>query len=1052
MAMEELPFFVYDHSALVEEGDDLVDAIMFYHPKATPLNSQCALCGQLMGMVRCLEVISGAAPSVYHLQKCKIAVRHTGRFTLALGASADLPNAAVVKQLDNLYRIFAFYHGSLDAVLKKCGGEKQPFLLAMEQIWECYLPYIKHYSRVVPAIFDVIPSVPLPKSAGVLFLRASHILQSCQRKPGVLAGCLLYDSKVLCTQLSPELTSRLLLIRANQSNHPANEVETGFSLPFGVRILSVYLTKKEYRSFSNHSQKLFPTRQRHTQVSSFQSPGGGRRVNRTASGESAQSLRLRGVGDGCEADGEISREQSFIAPPFRLTDSIVDKEDKQSSNTSTESLGETISTEADTVLSGHAGGTDSVLSGPVEDDRGASNASSRRDSSQSGTSVKSGSNIGALDSYEGKISMSSAELADEREHGGIDEDSSMLVLKEEDPDLPVSQHGNSLSNDSQVRSPDVQLPKVQFATEETQSSRSSSDKVLSDVEPGRANGTEESEQSPDSEERTDSLRLEKENDDMRNSPENMSSSHSDVVNNKDDSRELLPDQPHNSVDDVSSTGAQEQDAISGKPTGVCKEESDLSKASESSNQDDFNQKSVCNDHSNGGGTDIVSELEKCSITDSREVPDETVSVDEKDVIDSESVVKYKNAEGLDASSELTNTANNANSSVEVMSEDVHDSEELCMEGLDDVSNLKHADSLQNADVNTSQTFNGTSERICNRQQENDGTTSQKTPNIAETSGNTVESELRETEVTPTLPDLTPEKQNGGNVVEQDSSEVMGSSEFNDPKSVDSSNKSPVPQSSSDQNLTSTVAAEGKLQEGCPDASDTLEGEDNEAEDVTRRKTSCADTKLPGLVNAGLYIQGHSHMVLLMLIERNCQNDLPTMQGLWKTSVTQLGELEAQLKEVAFPTNSGATEEGYNFLHFDGFDRLLKGNLQEPVIAPDVLFCNRVTCLSVDPNSCPPPPSPGNLQEPVIAPDVLFCNTAQFIHQEFQQSDTLNDVLVRSQSAGVYGSRSLSQETFFQLRGLGRGGLQGVPSPHDPLFNLENRARKKLLKDHHITFF
>ncbi|XP_019619964.1 PREDICTED: uncharacterized protein LOC109466667 [Branchiostoma belcheri] len=1016
MAMEELPFFVYDHSALVEEGDDLVDAIMFYHPKATPLNSQCALCGQLMGMVRCLEVISGAAPSVFHLQKCKIAVRHTGRFTLALGASADLPNAAVVKQLDNLYRIFAFYHGSLDAVLKKCGGEKQPFLLAMEQIWECYLPYIKHYSRVVPAIFDVIPSVPLPKSAGVLFLRASHILQSCQRKPGVLAGCLLYDSKVLCTQLSPELTSRLLLIRANQSNHPANEVETGFSLPFGVRILSVYLTKKEYRSFSNHSQKLFPTRQRHTQVSSFQSPGGGRRVNRTASGESAQSLRLRGIGDGCEAEGEISREQNFISPPFRLTDSIVDKEDKQSSHTSTESLGETISTEADTVLSGHAGGTDSVLSGTVEDDRVASNTSSRRDSSQSGTSVKSGSNIGALDSYEGKISMSSAELADEREHGGIDEDSSMLVLKEEDPDLPVSQHGNSLSNDNQVRSPDVQLPKVQFATEETQSS---SDKMLSDVEPGRANGTEESEQSSVSEERTDSLRLEKEDNNMRNSPDNMSATQGDVVD-KDDSQQLLPDQPHPSFDDVSSTGAQERDANSGKPTGVCKEESDLSKVSENSNQDDFNQKSLCNDHSNERGTDIASELEKCSITDSREVPDETVSVDEKDVIDSESVAKYKNAEGLDAFSELTNTANNANSSVEVMSEDVHESEELCMEGLDDVSNLKHADSLQNADVITSQIFNGTDERICNRQQETDGITSQKTPNTAETSDDTVESELRETEVTPTLPDLTPERQNGGTVLEQESSEVMGSNEFNDPSSVDSPNTShlSVPQSSSDQNLTPTVAAEDKLQQGCPNASDTLEGEDNEAEDVTRRKTSCADTKLPGLVNAGLYIQGHSHMVLLMLIERNCQNDLPTMQGLWKTSVTQLGELEAQLKEVAFPTNSGATEEGYNFLHFDGFDRLLKGNLQEPVLAPDV----------------------------------LFCNTAQFIHQEFQQSDTLNDVLVRSQSAGVYGSRSLSQETFFQLRGLGRGGLQGVPSPHDPLFNLENRARKKLLKDHHITFF
>ncbi|XP_066302791.1 protein starmaker-like isoform X2 [Branchiostoma lanceolatum] len=941
--MEELPFFVYDHKALVEEGDDLIDAIMFYHPKATPLNSQCALCGQLMGMVRCLEVISGAAPSVYHLQNCKIAVRHTGRFTLALGTSADLPNAAVVKQLDSLYRIFAFYHGSLDAVFKRCGEEKQPFLLAMERIWECYLPYIKHYSRVVPYIFDVIPSVPLPKSAGVLFLRASHILQSCQRKPGVLAGCLLYDSKVLCTQLSPELTSRLLLIKANQSNHPANEVETDFSFPFGVRILSVYLTKKEYRSFSNHSQKLFPTRQRHTAVSSFQSPGGGRTVNRTASGESTQSARFRGVGDGCEADGESSREQSFVAPPFRFTDSIIDKDDTQSSIASNESWGETGSTEAGvgTVLSG---GHDSALSGPVQVDGGTSSASSRRASSQSGTSVKSGSNIGALESYEGTLSMSSAELADEREHGGIDEDTSMLVLKVEDHDLPVAQLGGSVSNDSQVRLSDVQLPKV-LATDEMQGSRSRN-KTLSDAEHGKVRSTEESEQSPVTKERTDSLGLEKDNNDVRSSTKKMCASHNDVAT-EDNPQEVLPDQPNPSLDDVSRTGAQELDATSGKPTGGCKEESDSLKTSEDSNQDESNQNPQYNNHSNAGGTDVAPELEKCNLTDSREVPDEIVLIDENDVddsskrtfVDSESVLKYKNAEDMDTSNELTDTANNeANSSVEVSSEDVHDTEELCMEGLDDVSNLKHADSMQNTDANTSQTFNSTDKRICNGQLETDQSqtlkTSKESINMTATSNNKVSSELRETEVTPTLPDLTPEKQNGGTVLGQDALEVMGSGEFNDPSSVPS-----LPESSSDQHLTSTVAAGDNLQEGCPDGSDTLEGEDKDGEDIPRRKTSCVDTKLPGLVKAGLYIQGHSHMVLLMLIERNCQNDLPTMQGLWKTSVTQLGELEGQLKEVVFPNSSGATEEGYNYLHFDGFDRLLKGNLQEPVPAPDVLFCN-----------------------------------------------------------------------------------------------------------------
>ncbi|XP_022085649.1 uncharacterized protein LOC110976574 isoform X2 [Acanthaster planci] len=207
-----------------------------------------------MGMVNCMRSISGTPPKLYKLRKHKVATIHEGNFTMALACKLRTPDSAIIRKLENLYKVFTFYHCSITRV-QQLSSNNEAFLSNMAAIWDFYVPYVRRYGNTVPAVFEPIQQVKLLKGGNILFLRCSHLLQWLKGQPSLLAGCILYRRSVLCTQLSPELTSHLLLIKPNQLHHPSKSV-TDTVLPFGVRILSVYITEQQYRHLSTPLEPL----------------------------------------------------------------------------------------------------------------------------------------------------------------------------------------------------------------------------------------------------------------------------------------------------------------------------------------------------------------------------------------------------------------------------------------------------------------------------------------------------------------------------------------------------------------------------------------------------------------------------------------------------------------------------------------------------------------------------------------------------------------------------------------------------------------------------
>lgn len=256
----EYIFFIFDENVMKQsEYDDIEEAVLFYQPKTSFLENDerhiYLLFGHIVGIVKCTETLTDSLPCIIRLEKTKFAIVRNTHYLLFLGYNTttnNVPDLFIKKQLKKFLDVFAFYHGSFERLTTSQNNVKEEELMIdLELICSNYLAFAQGYDLPIHSIFDPLPTISFDRTSSSIFAKVCHILQTCQRIENIYCGCLFAESRVISSQISPSLVRHLLLLKANQKSKHVSTIKPGFDLPFGVRILRVFVTEEQYSEIVN---------------------------------------------------------------------------------------------------------------------------------------------------------------------------------------------------------------------------------------------------------------------------------------------------------------------------------------------------------------------------------------------------------------------------------------------------------------------------------------------------------------------------------------------------------------------------------------------------------------------------------------------------------------------------------------------------------------------------------------------------------------------------------------------------------------------------------
>ncbi|CRK92785.1 CLUMA_CG006222, isoform A [Clunio marinus] len=250
-AKEMLILFVYDLEHCRTEHDDPLLAIKYFHPSWVSDMQKLALCGQLMGLRNFCEQNFGDT-SIISLQNGKFKIERFGRFILAIGTDRNIQESLLKYRADLMVNILRLYHQDIETIFSQFDGAKK-FSDKLYHIFETYLPILQYNGNILQNVYKIF----LPKSASNLYLDAIQILEHIASRNGILGGMILYNNKVLASQLSTTLTKTLTATDPVRIKTTAEvEKNVDFHIPMGSQIVKVYINLNDYNKLQKQIKKV----------------------------------------------------------------------------------------------------------------------------------------------------------------------------------------------------------------------------------------------------------------------------------------------------------------------------------------------------------------------------------------------------------------------------------------------------------------------------------------------------------------------------------------------------------------------------------------------------------------------------------------------------------------------------------------------------------------------------------------------------------------------------------------------------------------------------
>ncbi len=153
-----------------------------------------------------------------------------------------------------LANILKLYHCDLSKLYEQFQGtqnSRKNFSEKLYMIFETFLPILQYNGNLLQNVYKL----NLPYSANNLYLNGIQILEYCQSNDGVLGGLILYNNKVLASQLSVDLTKTLVTTDPVRIKTTGEQINVNFHVPIGCSLIKVYISISEYTHLSRQMKR-----------------------------------------------------------------------------------------------------------------------------------------------------------------------------------------------------------------------------------------------------------------------------------------------------------------------------------------------------------------------------------------------------------------------------------------------------------------------------------------------------------------------------------------------------------------------------------------------------------------------------------------------------------------------------------------------------------------------------------------------------------------------------------------------------------------------------